>query len=248
MTLLNALKTIVFLIITLYIAPFLIDGIKNQYITILEPQTAIGIINITEPLYTAHSSIQQLHSYFQDPTIKGIVLKINCSHTAAGTSQTIFHDIRHLKKEYPKPIIALVENICLSGAYLIASACDSIIAPESAMIGNIGQDFNTWSLQQITSEKNNALETIENESYQQLIKQIALSRKLPLTTTQNWGNGKIFTGSQAMAFGLINEVGSLCTVIKMIKEKVLVEGEINWIEHNATNKVHSISSLAISVQ
>lgn len=248
MTLLNTLKTIVFLSIILYAGPFLIDGIKNQYTNILEPQTSVGIINIKEPLYAACFPVNQLHSYFKDATIKAIVIKINCFDTAAGSSQSIFHDIRHLKKEYPKPIVALVENICLSGAYLIASACDSIVAPESAIIGNISSHFNNWSLQQITLEKNDVFENIENESYQQLIKQIALSRKLPLTTTQNWANGKIFTSTQAIALGLINEIGSLCTVIKIIKEKTLIEGEIKWIEPHETHKIHPISSLAISVQ
>lgn len=230
MTLLNALKTIIFLTIMLYAGPFLVDGIKTQYSTILEPQTHIGVLQITKPLHSAHCFTEQLHSFFKDPAIKGILVKIDCISCAPGTSQTIFHDIRQLKKEYPKPIIALIENMCLSGTYLIASACDYIIAPESALIGNIGQTFNAWSVKKATEEVSNSFETIENESYQQMTKQIALSRKLSLTTVHNWADGKIFTGTQAIALGLINEIGSLCTVMKIIKEKALIEGEIRWIE------------------
>src|SRR5207248_1194545 len=115
------------------------------------------------PLYSAHSLTNQLHAFFRDPTIKGIVIKIDCTNTAPGTSQSIFHDIRQLKKEYPKPVIALVENICLSGTYLIASACDYIIAPESAIIGNIGQAFSAWSIKKAHEETNNSFDIIENE-------------------------------------------------------------------------------------
>lgn len=231
MTLLNALKTIIFLTIILYTAPFLFEGIKKQYISLLEPQTHIGVLHINKPLHSAHYLTGQLHSFFRDPIIKGIVIKIDCTDSAPGTSQTIFHDIRQLKKEYPKPIIALVENVCLSGTYLIASACDYIIAPESAIIGNIGQTFSAWSIKKAHEETNNSFDALENESYQQLTKQIALSRKLSLTTVHNWADGKVFTGTQAIALGLINEIGSLCTVIKTIKEKALIEGEIEWIEH-----------------
>lgn len=232
MTLLNTLKTIFLLIIILYVAPALVDGIKKQYMAILEPRTPVGILSLTKPLHDADCTTEQLHYFFKDPAIKGIVIKINCAETASGTGQTIFHDIRQLKKEYPKPIIALVENMCLSGAYLIASACDSIIAPESAIIGNIGKTFSAWSTHQAITDSNSSLEIIENESYQHLTKQIALSRKLSLTTTANWADGKTFTGAQAIALGLINEIGSLCTVIKIIKEKALIEGEIEWVEHN----------------
>lgn len=232
MTLLNALKTIIFLTIVLYAAPFLVEKIKKQYISLLEPRTHIGVLHITKPLHSACNLTEQLHCFFKDPIIQGIVIKIDCAETAPGTSQTVFHDIRQLKKEYPKPIIALVENMCLSGTYLVASACDYIIAPESALIGNIGQAFSTGSIKKTGLETNNTFDGIENESYQQLTKQIALSRKLSLTTVHNWADGKIFTGTQAIALGLINEIGSLCTVIKIIKEKALIEGEIEWIEHN----------------
>lgn len=248
MTLLNTLKTIFLLTIILYVAPFFVDGIKKQYIHLLEPQTLIGLVSLTEPLHDAYFPTKALHSFFRDPTIKGIVIKINCAETASGSSQSIFHDIRYLKKEFPKPIIALVENMCLSGAYLIASACDSIIAPESALIGNIGQTFNYWSKKQILEENNGIAQNTETESYQQLTKQIALSRKLSLATLSNWGDGKIFTGTQAIALGLINEIGSLCTVIKSIKEKALIEGEIEWIEYNHNKQHQLISSLAMSVQ
>ena len=65
MTLLNPLKTIFFLIITLYTAPFLVEGIKKQYISILEPQTAIGIVSINQPLHNAFDVTEQLHNFFK---------------------------------------------------------------------------------------------------------------------------------------------------------------------------------------
>lgn len=235
MTLLNALKTVLLLTIALYIAPFLIENIKTQYSYLLEPQAHIGILSLTQPLYSSDYLTEDVCSFFKDPVIQAIVIKIDCADIAAGTSQTIFHDIRQLKKEYPKPIIALVENVCLSGAYLIASSCDYIVAPESAIIGNIGPSFCNASIKKIveTTKNSNTQEItdlIDNESYQQLAKQVALSRKLSLTTISNWADGKIFTATQAITLGLINEIGSLCTVIKTIKEKALIEGEIKWVE------------------
>jgi len=232
MTLFESIKTILILVVFMYAAPFLIDGIKKQYMPLLEPRTNIGVLCITQHLHNSFCLTEQIHSFFKNPLIKAIVIKIDCADAAPASSQTIFHDIRQLKKEYPKPIIALVENMCLSGAYLIASACDYIIAPESALIGNIGHSFSAWPLQQIDPEKKNHFESIENETYQQLTKHVALSRKLSLTTTANWADGKFFTGTQALALGLINEIGSMCTVIKIIKEKSLTDGEIEWIDLN----------------
>lgn len=229
MTLLDFIKSTVIITIFLCIAPFLIEKIKKQYIPLLEPKANIAIVHITEKLDNSCCILEQLHTFFKDSHIKGMIIKIDCAESAAGTSQIIFRDIRQLKKEYPKPIIVLIENICASGSYLIASACDYIIAPESAIIGNIGTSFNKLALQKINAEKNNSIENIENDSYQQLIKQVASSRKLSLTTTANWAEGKLFTAIQGLALGLINEIGSMCTAEKVIKEKALIEGDIELI-------------------
>jgi protease IV len=229
MTLFELLKSIVIIALALYIGPFFMESIKKEYIPLLEPRTHIGVISAPDYLYNAAPVSQELRTFFTDPAIKGIVIKINGSQSAAGTSQTIFHEIRYLKKEYPKPIVALIENSCLSGAYLIATACDYIIAPESALIGGIGTLFNEESLKKLSPDSKINTEALEAESYQQLTKHIALARKLSLTTINNWAEGKIFTGNQALALGLINETGSLHTVIKIMKEKALVEDEIEWI-------------------
>src|SRR5690349_16213959 len=77
MTLLNNLKTIILLAFVLYIAPFVIENIKKQYILLLEPHVAIGVIHITEPIHNAQVLTTQLYNFFQNSTIKGIVIKIN---------------------------------------------------------------------------------------------------------------------------------------------------------------------------
>jgi len=236
MTLLNLLKTIVLFTIALYCAPFLIENISKQYNALLEPPTQIGLLSITSSLDDGNLLTEQLFSFFKNPNIQGIIIKINAVHCAPGTSQALFHDIRQLKKEYPKPIIAFIENLCLSGNYLIASSCDYIMAPESALVGNIGTSFCNESINKIIADTT-IIESIAQESYQQLTKEIALNRKLSLSTMHNWAEGKIFTATQALALGLINEIGSLCTIIKFIKEKAFIENEIILIEPH-TKKHH----------
>lgn len=197
---------------------------------LLEPKTNIAVVCLPDQLYNSCITAQ-LSNLFKDPFIHGIVLKADCSDSSLGISQSIFHDIKQLKKEYPKPLIALIESICLSGAYLVASSCDYIISTESALIGGIGPSCNAWALQKTDTEKNNAnaIHALEIESYQQLAKHIALNRKLSLNTTHNWAEGKIFTGTQALSLGLINETGSLLTATKVMKEKALIENDIELI-------------------
>jgi protease IV len=255
MTLLETSKTIFLLTIFAYIAPTLLEGIKRNYISLLEPRTHIGIIHIQEFLNNSYHHTEQLHDFFKNSHIKAIILKINCSGGNPGTSQTVFHEIRQLKKEYPKPILALIENSCTDWTYLIASACDYIIAPESSIVGQIGQPAPNNIVATASSEENKTgtLQSIQQDEYKQFTKQVALARKLSLTTVSQWAEGKIFTGSQALGLGLINETGSLCTAIRIIKEKALIEGEIEWVKPKDNypfnlRDIFPMSSLATNVQ
>src|SRR5579863_7880002 len=138
MTLYEFLKSIALIIVFANITPFLIKNLKSHYSYFLEPYTYIGILHIKGYVSDSSAYTKDLLTFFKDPLIKGIILKIDCFECAAGTSQAISNDIQQLKKEYPKPIITFVENSCVAGAYLIASASDYIIAPEHAIIGGIG--------------------------------------------------------------------------------------------------------------
>jgi len=263
MTFYDFSKNIFLLIVLAYIAPFFIEGITQYYSHMIEPKTLIGIITINDELSDSSLCIKHLHSFFKNPYIKGVLIKINCFNSSAGTSSLIFNELNYLKKEYPKPVITLIENICISGAYLIASSSDYIIAPETALIGGIGSYINQPELHALcqqhgiiypkTTVKKLNLSTSEikpTANDQQFIKHIATARKLSLATASNWADKKIFTGKQALSLGLINAVGSMHTVITVLKEKALIDSEIEWIEKNIhyDSTPFSISSLVSKVQ
>src|SRR3989304_1517040 len=138
MTFYESLRNIFIILLFLQLAPALVEGIRKQCSKYLEPKTAVGVISIRGLLYDSSRYNKELNNYFKNSSIKAILLKIECPGSASGTGQAIFNEILELKKEYPKPIVALVENVCASGGYLIASGCDYIVAPGSALIGSIG--------------------------------------------------------------------------------------------------------------
>ncbi len=254
MTVYDYLKNIFFILIFLHIAPSLIEGIRKQYGRYLEPRTQIGVLQIKGILYDSSYYTKQLYRFFKNPQIKGILIRMDCLGSAAGTGQTIFNEIQALKKEFPKPIIILVENTCASGGYLIACACDHIIAPASAIVGSIGSYFSTIQLREfleqfkvrystikagtyktiadpfvdMTQEEKLLLQGIQNDAYNQFVQHVAKERKLSLANITAWADGKIFTGRQALELGLIDEIGSAQNAVKVLKEKALIEGEIEW--------------------
>jgi len=256
MSLFDYLKNIFFILIILSIAPSLIQNIIKQYSKYIDQKTQVAVIPVKGVLYDSSKLCKNLHKYFKDDDIKAILLKMECPGSAAGTGQAIYNELLALKKEYSKPVVVLVENVCASGGYNIACAADHIIAPSSAIIGSIGTVFpNLFQLKEfinqfkigyttiasgqyktstdpfsdLTPEQTALLQGVSDDAYNQFVEDVAQARKLSLTKANEWANGKIFTARQALALGLIDELGSANNAEKEIKKLALIEGEIEWV-------------------
>lgn len=142
--LLDSIKSVFIILFLLNIAPWLIVGIKNQYFSFLTPQTKLAQFSFVGMIDDSQEASHALRTFFEDPEIKAILIKIESSGGTPGTCQALFNEIQYLKKKHPKPIITLTENICTSGAYYIACATDYILASQASLIGSIGVRFTTF--------------------------------------------------------------------------------------------------------
>lgn len=236
--------------------PSLIDGAKQTYEYFATPKTKVGVIVINKVLINSNHTIKSLRSFFKNKDIKAILIQMDCPGGAAGSAQAIYEEIKELKKEYPKPIVTLVENVCASGGYYIAIATDSIVATPSAFVGSIGvyiaQPYLKPFIEQFklqynfiktgkyktvgnpfvepTAERTALLQGVTDDTYQQFITDVSLQRpQLKLNKQNEWAEGKIFTGKQALTLGMIDAIGSISVATKIIKDKAHISGEIAWI-------------------
>lgn len=235
------LKTAIFAMIIVLIAPLVTSLIQFQWTSNLESRNKIGYICINGLINDSATYRKHLVQYFKDNSIKAILLKIESSGGATGSCQALAFDIESLKKEFPKPIITYTENMCSAGAYEIAAATDYIVATGSAVIGNIGTSITTifqvqefLKLHNETTEKvatqRAMLQSVADNSYQQLLKEIASKRHLQLNKIEQWGGGKLFTGQQAYDLKLVDALGSKRTAINLIKKNIIPSDRtIEWI-------------------
>jgi len=264
----DLLKNTLLLLILLYIAPILITIIKNQYHTLLDHNTKVGVICIHEPVYEAQRFIHALTKMCKDPEIKAILLTIHCAGGHPGAAQALYHEIRALKKEYGKTIGTYIENVGTSSGYYIAAATDFIVATPAAFIGNIGiyikqpqlKDFINehkinYSVTQTgthrtvgdmfleqTEQGQKMLQTLTDEIYQQFIHDIIQARpQLLLEKAHEWADGKTVTGATAVKLGLIDLVGSRSTAELLLRKCAPIDGDIVWIySKNTTPIVNSL--------
>ena len=252
----DILKAIFFIILILQFTPPLVETIRKHYHNLVEPRTKVAILEIKDIINSSAYYTHHLKSFFENPEVKAIILKINSGGGAAGSGQAIFNEIKLLQKQHPKTIITISENILGSAAYHVAAATDWVLCSPSTIVGSIGgylphqfklKDFaERWKIRvelisagkyksvgdpfiETTPEQQQLLQSIADDAYIQFTSDIADARKLPLNKSDEWGDGKIFTGNQALKMGLVDEVGSWSNLLTRLKEKALIEGKIDWI-------------------
>lgn len=266
------LKSALILLVILQLLPVFIKTFKSNYEAVAEGRTKVGLITIKSTISKADKYTKYLRKYFKDNDIKAILLKVESPGGASGSSQAIFQEINALKKEYPKPIIAYVENIAASGGYYIAAATDYIVAEPSAIVGSIGAFVMAPELKglldkldvkydiiksgdlkgmgdpfiDLTSEQRANLQSLSDDTYRQFTQDVAQKRaKLSLKKINEWANGRIFTAYQALPLGLVDELGPELAAIEKIKEKAGIETEIQWVKPpkvTALTKIFGIDS------
>lgn len=250
------LKNIFLLLLILQIAPPMLENLKKQWRALSEPRSKVAVIEIKGAFNNVDSYQKQLYTYFKDPAIRAILLKMDCQGGSSGSAQSLYQEILTLKKEFSKPIVTLIENVCTSAGYYVACATDYIISPGSALVGSIGTSFpylfktkNFLEQFKISNESLKAgtykdainpfvdmrpedkamLQNVLDNAYKQFTHDVAFSRKLSLSSVDIWANGRLFTALQAQELGLIDAIGSSSLITTLIKKKALIEGEIEWV-------------------
>jgi protease-4 len=173
--------------------------------------------------------------------VKAIVLDINSPGGSVGAVQELYSQILRVRQEKHLPVVALFGDISASGGYYIAAACDQIVAHPGTLTGSIGVIFSVSNLEGLfakigykqdpiksgkhkdigsparpmTAEERKILQDLINDAYGQFLQAVATGRKLPVEKVRPLADGRIFSGTQALALGLVDKLGDSTDAIEL---------------------------------
>ncbi|HXZ50838.1 MAG TPA: S49 family peptidase [Burkholderiales bacterium] len=192
-----------------------------------------------------------LRAAFKDKNTQGVVLRINSPGGSPVQAQNLYDEIRRLRKKYPDtPLYAVIEDICASGGYYVASAADRIYVTRSSIVGSIGVRMDSFGVtglmdklgverRLLTAGKNKGFldpflpedpkqkeyaQTMLDEIHQQFISDVRQGRGQRLKETPDMFSGLIWTGQKSVELGLADGYGTLRTVARdVIKAEEIVD-------------------------
>lgn len=195
--------------------------------------TYIGEKNIVKALIKAR----------EDKKVKAIVMRVNSPGGSALVSDLIWREVVLTTKE--KPVVISMGNVAASGGYYIACAADYIFADPTTITGSIGvfgmipnvSGFMTEKLgvtfdEAVTNENANyitinkalspyqreVIQTSVERVYDSFIGKVAEGRNMTKEDVDRIGQGRVWSGSQAIEIGLVDELGGLKEAIAKAAE------------------------------
>lgn len=131
----------------------------------------IAIIEVCETITEEEDGFiaDQIDDVADDPSIKGIVLRMNTPGGAASTSDLFYHRLTKLREERNIPIVVSMGGVCASGGYYIAMSCgteneDVLFAEPTSWAGSIGVIINSYDLSELAEKvgiKENSIKSHE---------------------------------------------------------------------------------------
>ena len=169
-----------------------------------------------------------------DENVKAIVLRVNSPGGSALASETILREMILAKAE--KPVVVSMGDIAASGGYYISCHADTIVANPTTITGSIGVFgllMNTQKLMKnklgitidtvktnqfadmgsiyrsLTEKERNIIHKSVKDIYETFISHVAKGRNMSKKEVDAIGQGRVWTGTDALDLGLVDILGGL---------------------------------------
>lgn len=201
------------------------------------PEAADQTYSMTS--FITEKMAKELIKLKEDEEVKAVVIRVNSPGGSAYVSDQIWKQVKALKAE--KPVVVSMGNVAASGGYYIACAANQIVAEPNTLTGSIGvfgmfpnmtglfakldltsdvvkthtfSDMGNTARPMTEAEKALVQGTVER-NYRTFLSRCADGRNMSVEAIDAIGQGRVWTGEQALANGLVDRLGDLDTAIQM---------------------------------
>ena len=204
---------------------------------------------------SASETLKDLRKAIKNDKVKGVLLRVNSPGGTVPTSQEIYEAVKELKKKN-KIVVVSMGDMAASGGYYVSCAADKIVANPGTLTGSIGVIMNLMNFKaladkvgiepeviksglfkdiaspyhKMTREERQILTDLIMDSYDQFTQVVAEGRALPIEEVKRIADGRIYSGRQAKAIKLVDELGTysdaLALLQKLCRERFKISADL----------------------
>ncbi len=98
----------------------------------------IAVVELDGVIFSPKQIVPQLKKFADDDSVKAIIIHVNSPGGGVAASEEIYREVKRIRDEKKKRIVASIETVGASGAYYVASATNKIYADKGSVVGSIG--------------------------------------------------------------------------------------------------------------
>jgi protease-4 len=194
----------------------------------------VAVVELDGLILDVEDLLSDLKGHRENPLVRAVVIRINSPGGVVGPTQEV-HDALQRLRRAGKPVVASLGAVAASGGYYIAVAADRIYANPGTITGSIGvimQMANLESLMKkvgvdyvvvkagqfkdignfsrpMSPEERRVLQSLLDDVHAQFVGAVAAGRGLDQNVVLRFADGRVFSGAQAKALRMIDELGGL---------------------------------------
>ncbi len=189
----------------------------------------------------ARTLIQAIEAAGSDADVRAVVLRVDSPGGDAVASDLIARAVRRLAEK--KPVIASFGDIAASGGYYVSADATTIFAESTTLTGSIGVFSMSFGFEELLSKLGVRSALLErgarssasspwtnpdaddiamvqhgvDDAYEQFLAVVARGRKMEVEEVRKIAEGRIWSGRDAKAKGLVDEIGGLMEAVRAAK-------------------------------
>ncbi len=190
--------------------------------------------------------VRGLRQARQDGAVRAIVLRVDSPGGSGTASDAVWREVGIARKV--KPVVVSMGDYAASGGYYVAMGADAIVAEPGTITGSIGVFSGKFSLRGLYGKLGVSQETVRrgryatlfsswepwtdeerakvrrlNEAfYETFVTKTAEGRKKKREEIEAVAQGRVWTGQEALAAGLVDALGGLDAAVRVAREKARI--------------------------
>lgn len=176
-----------------------------------------------------------------DKRVKGIILHVDSPGGSALASDRMHHEIVQLARE--KPVVACMANVAASGGYYVAAPAHKIVCEAVTITGSIGVVGARLTMEPLMQKLGITTETVQRgaragllsggaplsederaalmreleATYRTFVRVVAQGRKMKVDQVEPLARGRVYTGEDAKAAGLVDVLGGFDVALREVR-------------------------------
>ena len=211
----------------------------------------IGVVDLDGVIIDPAEVVEDLRRFADDDSIKAIIIHVNSPGGGVAASEEIYREVKRIRDEKHKRIVASIETVGASGAYYVSSATNKIYADNGSVVGSIGViaewvnygDLMRWAklkpevlkvgefkdtgdpTRELTPAERQYMQGLIDNMYGQFVQAVADGRHTKVADVKSIADGRVWTGEQAMGMHLIDQIGDFRSAVLDTAKSVDISGE-----------------------